>query len=195
MADSHSNGASSRRSLRRLRRIIFATVATGLTGLIVAAYAGGVFDGAELDTVDQRFQIRGSDGAPRDLVVVGIDDVTFGDLRERWPFPRSFHARAVTRLSESGARVIAYDIQFTEPTTARDDNALISAVEHAEGVVLATTEVARDGGSGVLGGDELLREIGARAANSNFVNDEDGVIRRLPYEVDGLVSFSIAAAE
>jgi adenylate cyclase len=47
----------------------------------------------------------------------------------------------------------------------------------------------------VLGGDELLREIGARAANSNFVNDEDGAIRRLPYELDGLVSFSVAASE
>jgi adenylate cyclase len=195
MADSNSNGAPPRRSLRRLRRIIFAAVATGLTGVVVAAYAGGVFDGAELDTVDQRFQIRGSDGPPRDVVVVGIDDVTFGDLQERWPFPRSLHARAVNRLSDSGAKVIAYDIQFTEPTTLRDDNALISAVERADGVVLATTEVGPRGGSGVLGGDELLREIGARAANSNFVNDEDGAIRRLPYELDGLVSFSVAASE
>ncbi|HET8823216.1 MAG TPA: adenylate/guanylate cyclase domain-containing protein [Thermoleophilaceae bacterium] len=195
MADSHSNGAPRRRSLRRLRRIIFAAVAIGLTGVVVAAYAGGVFDGAELDTVDQRFQIRGSDDAPRDVVVVGIDDITFSDLRERWPFRRSLHARAVDRLSEAGARVIAYDVQFTEPTTVRDDNALISAVERADGVVLATTEVGRNGASGVLGGDELLREIGARAANSNFVNDEDGVIRRLQYEVDGLVSFSIAASE
>ena len=195
MADSHSNGAQPRRSLRRLRRIIFATVATGLTGVVVAAYAGGVLDGAELDTVDQRFEIRGSDGPPRDVVVVGIDDVTFGDLQERWPFPRSLHARAVNRLSDSGAKVIAYDVQFTEPTTLRDDNALISAVERADGVVLATTEVGPRGGSGVLGGDELLREIGARAANSNFVNDEDGAIRRLPYEVDGLVSFSVAASE
>ena len=195
MADSHSNGAPRRRSLRRLRRIIFAAVAIGITGVVVAAYAGGVFDGAELDTVDQRFQIRGSDDAPRDVVVVGIDDITFSDLRERWPFRRSLHARAVDRLSEAGARVIAYDVQFTEPTTVRDDNALISAIERADGVVLATTEVGRNGASGVLGGDELLREIGARAANSNFVNDEDGVIRRLQYEVDGLVSFSIAASE
>jgi len=195
MADSHSNGAPRRRSLRRLRRIIFGAAAIGLTGVVVAAYAGGVFDGAELDTVDQRFQIRGSNGPPRDVVVVGIDDVTFGDLQERWPFRRSLHARAVNRLSDSRAKVIAYDIQFTEPTTLRDDNALISAVERADGVVLATTEVGRGGGSAVLGGDELLREIGARAANSNFVNDEDGAIRRLPYEVDGLVSFSVAASE
>ena len=195
MAHSHSNGAPRRRSLRRLRRIIFGAAAIGLTGVVVAAYAGGVFDGAELDTVDQRFQIRGSEGAPRDIVVVGIDDITFGDLRERWPFRRSLHARAVDRLSAAGARVIAYDVQFTEPTTVRDDNALISAVERADGVVLATTEVGRGGATGVLGGDDLLREIGARAANSNFVNDEDGVIRRLQYEVDGLVSFSIAASE
>ena len=190
---SSSNRPRSRRSLRRLRLIIFLAAALGLTGVVVAAYAANVVDGAELDTVDQRFEIRGSNGAPADVVVVGIDDVTFGELQQRWPFPRRVHARAVDRLSEAGAKVIAYDIQFTEPTTPRDDNALITAVDRADGVVLATTEVDRKGRANVFGGEEVLRAIGARAGNSNLMNDEDGAIRRMPYEVEGLTSFSIAA--
>ena len=190
--DSTSNGARPRRSLRRLRLTIFLVTAVGLTGLVVAAYAGNVFDGAELDTVDQRFEIRGSDGAPPDVVVVGIDDVTFGELQQRWPFPRRLHAKAIDRLREAGAKAIAYDIQFTEPTTPRDDNALITAVERADGVVLATTEVDRKGRANVFGGADVVKAIGARAGNSNLLNDEDGVIRRMPYEVEGLVSFSIA---
>jgi adenylate cyclase len=193
--DSASDGARPRRSFRRLRLVIFLSVAISLTALVVAAYAGEVFDGAELDTVDQRFAIRGSSDVPRDIVVVGIDDVTFGDLQQRWPFPRRLHARAIDRLREAGAKTIAYDIQFTEPTTVRDDNALIAAVERADGVVLATTEVDDQGRANVFGGEDVLNSIGARAGNSNFVNDEDGVIRRLPYQVDGLTSFSIATSE
>jgi adenylate cyclase len=193
--DSPSNGARPRRSLRRLRLTIFLVAAVSLTGLVVGAYAADVFEGPELDTVDQRFEIRGSDGAPPDVVVVGIDDVTFGELQERWPFPRRFHARAIDRLSEAGAKTIAYDIQFTEPTTARDDNALITAVDRADGVVLATTEVDAKGRANVFGGEEVLRSVGARAGNSNLLNDEDGVIRRMPLQVEGLTSLSIAAVD
>jgi adenylate cyclase len=191
--DSPSNGARPRRSLRRLRLTIFLVAAVSLTALVVGAYAANVFEGPELDTVDQRFEIRGSDGAPPDVVVVGIDDVTFGELQRRWPFPRRFHAQAIDRLREAGAKAIAYDIQFTEPTTARDDNALITAVDRADGVVLATTEVDAKGRANVFGGEEVLRSVGARAGNSNLLNDEDGVIRRMPYEVEGLTSFSIAS--
>ena len=185
----------SRRSARRLRLLIFLGAALGLIGVVAAAYAGDLFGSAELDTVDTRFEIRGNEGAPPDLVVVGIDDVTFGELRQRWPFRRSLHARAVDQLRREDAKVIAYDIQFTEPTAPREDNALITAIDRADGVVLATTEVAPGGRTNIFGGDAVLRQIGARAGSTNFVNDSDGVIRRLPYEVEGLKSFAIAAAE
>jgi adenylate cyclase len=195
MPDSVSNGGRSRRSGRRLRLLMFVTTAAVLIGIVLAAYAGNIFDGPELDSVDARFEIRGTEGPPEDIVLVGIDDVTFGELRQRWPFRRSIHAKAVDQLRRAGAEVIAYDIQFTEPTAPREDNALIAAVERADSVVLATTEVDRGGQSNVFGGDEVLRQIGARAGSSNFVNDEDGVIRRLPYSVEGLPSFAVAATE
>ena len=193
--DSGPNGGRSRRSFRRLRLMIFLCAALGLTAVVIAAYAGGVFDAAELDTIDSRFDIRGTRGAPEDLVVVGIDDVTFGDLQRRWPFSRSLHADAIDALSKAGAKVIAYDVQFSEPTSPRADNALITAVAEADGVVLATTEVSKRGEPNVFGGGGILRDIGARAGSSNFRNDEDGVIRRLPLEREGLVGFAVAASE
>ena len=78
--ETRSNGGRSRSRSARLRLIIFLVAAVGLTGSVVAAYFGNILDGAELDTVDERFAIRGSEGAPQDVVVVGIDDVTFDEL-------------------------------------------------------------------------------------------------------------------
>jgi adenylate cyclase len=47
----------------------------------------------------------------------------------------------------------------------------------------------------VLGGDAVLRQIGARAANSQLIPDSDGVLRRMQYSLGGLKTFAVAAAE
>jgi adenylate cyclase len=190
-----SSTGSRRRSFRRLKVVLFAVNAVILIGLVIAAYGLDVLNGSELDTIDARFDIRGDRGPPDDVVVVEIDDISFNELGQAWPFPRSLHAEAIDRLRRGGARVIAYDIQFTEPTKPREDNALISAVDRAHGVVLATTEVGQGGQTNVFGGDQVLRQTGARAGSSNYVPDSDGVIRRQPYAVEGLESFAVVAAE
>ena len=158
-------------------------------------YLTGVLSGLELDTADTRFQIRGPKPAENRVAVVEIDDSTFSELEEQWPFPRSLHAEVIRQLERAGARAIAYDVQFTEPTDPRQDNRLIKAVAEADGVVLATTEVDRQGRSRVFGGESVLRRIGARSANSNFDADADGVWRRLPYSMQGLPGFAVAAVE
>jgi adenylate cyclase len=98
-------------------------------------------------------------------------------------------------LRVGGAKVIAYDVQFTEPTDAADDNALIEAVARAGNLVLAATEVNAKGQTDVLGGGGLLRQIHAVAGSALLPTDGDGVIRRVPYEVDGLKSFAVETAE
>jgi adenylate cyclase len=176
---------------------VLAFVAVGLLAAAVgiAAYAGDAFQRLELNTVDTRFSIRGSAQPSSDVAVVAIDDASFSDLGVQWPFPRSLHARAIDRLQGDGAKVIAYDVQFTEPTTPKEDNALIEAVDRADNVVLSTTEVKGDGKTNVFGGDSVLRAIGATAGNTVVQPDTDGVLRRFPYEVQGLEGFAVAAAE
>jgi adenylate cyclase len=168
------------------------------TAVGIAAYLTDALREPELDTVDARFAIRGTEPAPDDIVVVGVDDVTFDELNERWPFPRSFHGKVINELSRDGANVIAYDVQFTEPTEPREDNALIRAIGAADRrshVVLATTEVGPGGTTNVLGGDRVVERFGAVAANSNLLPDPGGVIRRTPYEEQDLINFGVAAAE
>jgi len=91
--------------------------------------------------------------------------------------------------------VIAYDIQFTESTVRKEDNALIEAVARAGNVVLATTEVDANGRTNVFGGAEVVRQIRARVGNAAIPTDPGGVIRRVPYEVDRLKSFAVVTAE
>ena len=75
--------------------------------------------------------------------------------------------------------MIAYDVQFSEPTEPREDNALIRAVQRADGVVLSTTEVDEHGEGNVFGGEGVAEQIGARAGNTRGPVDPDGVLRRL----------------
>jgi adenylate cyclase len=177
----------------------FAPVASLLVAVVTAAlwialHAGGALSVLELDTVDERFAVRG-DSSPSDVAFVAIDDVTLSDLNQSWPFRRSLHARVIDRLERAGARAIAYDVQFTEPTRVAEDNALIEAVDRAPRIVLATTEVDSKGRSRVLGGEELLKEIGARSGNAILNQDEGGVQRSFPYAFDGLESFAVVAGE
>ena len=120
------------------------------------------------------------------MLVVAVDDKTFADLQLQWPFPRRWHAQAIDRLRRAGARVIVYDVQFTEQTTARDDNALIDAIDRAHDVVLATAETDEHGGTNVLGGAAALKSIGAQAAASNLPEGRGGVLQRVEYEHGGL---------
>ncbi len=183
----------------RRARAISVVIAGGCALLIGAAlHATGALHRLELLTVDVRFDARGPQPPPADIVVVGIDDHTFSQYPfVPYPLPRRYHARVIRRLVDAGARVIAYDIQFTEPSARPgSDIALVDAVEAArDRIVLATTETDGAGGTRVLGGDDLLREIGARAGNAVVPADDNGVIRRIPYEVDGLHSFPVVAAE
>jgi adenylate cyclase len=170
-------------------------VVCAAAALAILAYATNLMRALELQSVDARFSVRGSEGRPSDIVVVGVDDVTFNQLGVQWPFPRRLHGRLIDNLRKAGAKVIAFDVQFTEPTDPRDDNALIEAIERAPGVVLSTTEVNGRGESNVFGSEALVREIGARAANTVVKPDPGGTIRKMHYEVGGLVSFPVAIAE
>lgn len=183
------------RRQRRLKTLWLIAAGVGVTAIAVAAYAFGAFRSLELDSVDTRFSIRGERAPPRGIVLVKIDDVTFNELQERFPFPRSIHARVIDRLRADGARAIAYDVQFTEPTEEREDAALVEAVGRAKRVILGTSEVGDEGESNVLGGDDVVQRVGAKAANVNFGRDSDGVIRRVPRAPDGLTHFAVATAE
>jgi adenylate cyclase len=185
----------SKRLLRR-RTGALAVLALVCAAIALLAYETHLLGRQELSTADARFSIRGAQAAPGDLAVVQIDATTFDELGLQWPFPRNLHAQLIDRLRRDGARVIAYDVQFTEPTVPREDNALITAVDRDHGrVVLSTTEVDTHGNTNIFGGQGVLQRIGARAGSTVIQPDQDGVLRQIPFAFSGLTGFAVASVE
>jgi len=181
-------------SPRRLTVLLLLAAAVGAVGLGIAAYATDALKRADLSTVDLRFHIRGTQAPPADVVLVAIDDASIGEVNQ-WPFPRGLHARAIDRLAAAGAKVIAYDVQFTEPSADPDqDDRLIRAARRAGNVVLATTEVDERGRTRIFGGGEGLRFSRAIPASAQVANDPGAIVRRTYLTDHGLDAFPVAAA-
>ena len=172
--------------------MVLAAVLAAAVGL--TTYVAGAWPRVENDTLDIRFAVRGTQPAPHDVAVVGVDDKTFSALGLRWPFPRRLDGDVIRILHADGARAIADDVQFTEPSDPTDDGKLFDAVAAARNVVLATTEVDSRGQTNVLGGPANLRAAHAVAAAANLPADGGSVIRRYPDRMLGLPSFAVAAA-
>jgi HD-GYP domain-containing protein (c-di-GMP phosphodiesterase class II) len=180
-----------RPSTTRVRLLLTAGLLAA--AVATAAHLSGVVQALEMASVDARFEKRGAQ-PPDDIVVVAVDDVTFSDLGVQWPLPRSVFGRAVKRLHAAGAREIVLDVQFTEPTEPREDLALYDAIERAGGAVLATSESDGRGHTNVLGGDENLEAIGARAAASNLPGERGGVIRHFTHSMANLPTLAVVVA-
>src|SRR4051812_8735139 len=184
-----NRGARRRRpSLAAL--LIVAVLALGAVG---AAHLTGALAPPERASVATRFHLREAQ-RPNDVVVVGVDDISFDEIGRPWPFPRSLHARAIDNLHRAGAREIVYDVQFTEPTAPKEDMALFEAIRRAGGAVLATSESDAHGRTNVLGGDANLARVNAEAAAANLANDPGGSVTRFPYRIGKLKSIAAATA-
>src|SRR3954447_9667262 len=185
---------------RRIRTLLLLGAAATIALVCLGAQAADLLHRADLSTVNMRFSVRGQTRVP-DLAIVSIEDRTITGQGRTWPMNRKRHAKVVEALAKAGAKVIAYDVQFTEPSgdtdeDVRADNALIEAVRAAAPkMVMATTEVEKGGRTSVFGGGEGLRYSRATPANSNYAPDDDGRIRRMAFKIDDLKTFPITAAE
>ena len=118
----------------KIRKLFENRIFTGLFIAFVAfvvALLGNVFEifnVLELKSYDLRFSWRGPQKNRSDnIVIVGIDDQSFEDLRLKWPFPRSLYAKAIDNLRLAGARAIVIDIEFSDPDEFNPQNDLLLA--------------------------------------------------------------------
>jgi adenylate cyclase len=186
---------------RRRKTALLITVALVAGGIGALAHATHLLRRTEQQAIDARFSIRGPLPPPPAILLVEIDNRTLQELARKhlhseFPFPRAYDATVIDRVREGGAAAIAVDIQFTQQTDPTDDNDLVEAVGRAHGkIALGTTEIGPGGSTGVLGGDSLLRELGARPASARLSVETDGVVRRFPHGDNGVSSIAVAAEE
>ncbi len=74
---------------------------------------------------------------PTDVVLVTVDEQSLSSLG-RWPWSRRVHAQLIDRLHADGARVIGFDVMFSEPQNEdlAADRLLAEAMARAGNVVL-----------------------------------------------------------
>ena len=203
MATLRSRGVQATRGARTRRGLLVAiallSVAVGLL-----TYAAGAFHALDLDTMNVRFSVRGTQKPPADMVVVRIDDLTFSDLNASWPFCYSRHAQLINDIAAEHPKAIAYDIQLSDPPHGgcggeNDAVALANAVNNANGtVVLGWTEDSTSGEVKFVGsaqGREILAQIGGHAASTLVPPDPGYVDRRVAYQLDNLRTFAVVTTE
>jgi adenylate cyclase len=189
-----------RRAWQRRKRLLLAVATAATVALGLLAYATGLLYPLEAQSIDARFSIRGErPSLVKQFVIVQIDDHSFNyfadhHMAANWPWPRRYHAVVIDHLLAAGAKLIAFDVGFTQQTDAYDDNALIEAVDRDHNVVLATTAVAAGGQTGVLGGDTEQQKIGAHVGDATVRPDSQGVIRDMQHSYQGIDTFPVEIA-
>lgn len=100
----------------------------------------GHFNELENYFLDLRFRQRGELPRNHDVVLVSITDDCIGELGP-WPWPREVHGRLLDVLKRAGAKTVAFDIMFNEPSILgpQDDDAFQKAIKSFGRVVLPQT--------------------------------------------------------
>ena len=148
--------------------------------------------------LDFCYQWRPPPPLPPEILVVGIDEASFQELRRGWPWPRSWYARLVKRLSEAGARLIVFDMIFAEPSSPDEDNEFVAAVQAAGNVILAKTLEVQEGPN--FRRQIIITPLPQLAAAAQGVGlamitpDPDGVVRRFKVNLAGQTTLSALAA-
>ncbi len=93
------------------------------------------FEILEEKTLDMRFLVRGTIKPGPETVIAAIDEKSINKLG-RFPWPRSVWGRVVDRLIEEGAKVIVFDVFFTEHENVDSDDLFQRAIMRSGRVVL-----------------------------------------------------------
>jgi len=101
-----------------------------------------LLDQLELKTYDMRLRSLPR-SAPQHVTIAAIDEKSLAKLG-RWPWSRATFAQLVGRLDEAGAKVIAFDMFFSERESPAADAQFAKAVSASGKVVLGTVFLTRE---------------------------------------------------
>jgi adenylate cyclase len=186
---------------REIARKHLAGILAGLA--VVALVQFGLLEPLETWSLAQLFEWRGWREPTLPIAIVTIDESTFAEMDEQWPFARARHAELLMQLAAGKPRLIGVDLIFESPSSRgpKDDEALGKAVAFAGNVVLgaAYTKDIQPFAKREMFVVPLptIRRGAAQVAPVNMDADKDGHVRRVslqvvPLEMPPMVSFDAA---
>jgi diguanylate cyclase (GGDEF)-like protein len=149
--------------------------------LVLVAGLLGLFK--PLDDALRDVRLAAETRAPSgDIVFIDIDSRSLEAVGV-WPWPRSVHAKLLDALMESGAADVAFDVDFSTPSTEAEDAIFEAALKAAGGYVhlAALRQLADAGGEERFNLPlERFRQY-ADPVTVNVAVDNGGVVRTYPF--------------
>ncbi len=153
------------------------------TFLVIIFNLINLFNYLELKSIDMRFKIRGEQSLSHsEIIIIAIDEQSYGSLKEKFPYPRSYYAKLIDNLTDAGVKQIIFDIEFTkeDEINPADDKALAKSIKKSGKVILAGTiirNIERQYNY-YLAPTGDLRDKTLANGLVNDIHDEDGFVRR-----------------
>ena len=162
-----------------LAAIFGALLATGLGLLLDQSRFGG---GLERTSYDLLHVARG-DVRADEAVLVYMDDPSYEALGQplNAPWDRTLHARLIERVTAAGAKVIVFDIVFTDPNTNNPaaDVRFAEAMKKSGRAILAADNVLTENKhKKIYRPFDLLLDGAAGMGSAETLPDSDMVIRK-----------------
>ena len=140
----------------------------------------GYMDRLEFFTSDIFFRIRRPLTSKQPIIIIEITDYDVEKIG-RWPWKRSWHAAMAKVLSDLGAKVVYYDVIFSEPSDEKDDALFEEAIKTTNKVYLPYVFPGRpyDINNTLLPIKRFSSNVKGMGA-MNVFPDRDGTIRVIP---------------
>jgi len=156
---------------------VFLTLGGSLVAF--ALFHWQIFNWVDLEMTDRLF-VR--EPVSDEVVIVSIDNRSIQELGV-WPWPRDFHGRLIEKLEAAGAKVIGYDVTFSEKGI--NDEEFFESIKNYDNLVFPFEgSVSLAEGRFPIFGETLLPlpKILEKYAvgHSVFIADRDGTVRRAP---------------
>lgn len=180
--------------------------------LVVAAlYFAGLFTYFENKTYDRRMVFASQYKEPADeIFFIEVDQASITWAQETygwgWPWPREAYGRMIDFFAAGGAKSVAFDILYTEPSLYGDeDDEALARAERDSGIAIMPLNIMVEYGES--GNDEdkketlqfpvdVIRDGAAMLGNVTSLMDDDDIIRRgrLEYVYDGVAYPTLGTA-
>jgi adenylate cyclase len=151
-------------SSRKEKVLLGAIIGSLAWVLIIVLYYANLLESYELKTYDHLCRLKATySPVPEEIVLVVVDQGSLKAAQQQginWPWPRQMYAPIIDFCTLSGARAVAFDVLFTEPSVyGMEDDELLADALKRNGHAFLPLSLSRETRSQPLWEGDLLDRI------------------------------------